>query len=94
MLRIIRLVFFLLVLILGLSFALLNAETVSLNYYFGYWQTPLALALVVALALGALLGVLASLGMVIGLKRENSRLRRTKPAETQTVHAQPLKSEE
>lgn len=97
MLRIIRLVFLLLILILGLSFAVLNADTVSLHYYIGTWHAPLSLVLVVAMALGALLGVLACLTMIIGLRRELSKLRKAaklSEMEVLNLRAIPLKGTE
>jgi putative membrane protein len=74
--RILALVLFLLVLAVGLAFAVLNAGPVTLKYYFGVSDVPLSLTLVVAFAIGALMGVIATLGNVLRLKRENSRLRK------------------
>lgn len=75
--RIIFLVIFLLVSVVGLSFALMNAETVTLSYYFGTLDAPLSIIVVVSIALGALLGVSASMAMALGLKQEIVRLRRS-----------------
>lgn len=77
MLRIVRFVLFLIILIAGLGFALLNTELVRINYYFGQWEMPLSLTLVIAAAVGALFGVISCLGIVFRLKREVSHLRRT-----------------
>lgn len=76
MLRIIRLVLLVLVAVLGLVFAVLNAGQVELSYYLGIWRAPLSLILVLAFALGALFGVVACLGMLFQAKRENHRLRK------------------
>lgn len=66
-----------LVLILGLSFAYKNAQIVTLNYYFGiHWESPLSLMLLTALALGMVMGVLASLGMLMRMQRQLVRARR------------------
>ena len=62
--------------VLGLSFAVLNAEPVSLNYYFGYRDIPLSMIVVLSLAGGALIGVLVSMGMILRLKQQAGRLRR------------------
>ncbi len=75
--RIIFLVIFLLVSVVGLSFALMNAETVTLSYYFGTIEAPLSIVVVISIALGALLGVSTSMVMVLGLKQEIARLRRS-----------------
>ncbi|MEE9494086.1 MAG: LapA family protein [Gammaproteobacteria bacterium] len=61
---------------LGLSFALLNSEPVLLDYYFDKQEIPLSLLLVGALAVGALLGVLASTGILFRQKRKASKLNR------------------
>lgn len=74
--RIIGFIFFLLVLVFGLFFGLLNAEPVEVNYYFGTREMPLSLILVMMLVAGALLGALAGLGLVLREKREIHRLRR------------------
>jgi len=76
MMRIVALLVLLLVIALGLTFSVMNAEPVNLDYYFGSAAIPLALLLVAAVVLGALLGVIASLGVIFRLKRDNNRLRR------------------
>lgn len=95
--RIVRLIFYILILLLGLSFAVLNAQNISLNYYFGMWQAPLSLTLVLALALGALLGIVACLGLLMKLKNEVSTLQKAaKLSETEVMNlrAMPLKDPE
>jgi putative membrane protein len=62
--------------VLGLSFAVLNAEPVSLNYYFGYREIPLSMIVVLSLAAGATIGVLVSMGMILRLKQQAARLRK------------------
>jgi len=97
MMRIVRLIFYILILLLGLSFAVLNAQNISLNYYFGMWQAPLSLTLVLALALGALLGIVACLGLLMKLKNEVSTLQKAaKLSETEVMNlrAMPLKDPE
>ncbi|MEO5702718.1 MAG: LapA family protein [Gammaproteobacteria bacterium] len=97
MLQIIRLVFYILILLLGLSFAVLNGESISLNYYFGVWQAPLSLALVLVMALGVLLGVVACLGLLMRLKNEVSTLRKAAKLtemEVMNLRAVPLKDAE
>ncbi len=74
--RIIIYTILLLVALVGLSFALLNSDTVTLNYYFDKLQAPLSLVIVIALALGAIMGVLASMWAVLAQKRELAKLRK------------------
>ena len=64
------------IVVFGLSFAVLNAEPVSLNYYFGYRDIPLSLVVVLSLAVCAVIGFLVSLGMILRLKQQLGGLRR------------------
>jgi putative membrane protein len=76
---VLRLIGFLLVLfltILGLSFAVLNADPVPLNYYFGSRDIPLSMVVVLSLAAGALIGVLVSITVILRLKQQAVQLRR------------------
>jgi len=61
---------------LGLSFAMLNSQAVALNFYLGRTALPLSLWMVVALATGAVLGVLSTFGVIVRQRRELARLRR------------------
>ncbi len=75
--RILRLVFLLAIFVVGLAFAVINSNPVRVEYYFGGGELPLALALILAFALGALLGMIVHAGKVFRLKREISSLRRS-----------------
>lgn len=74
--RLLSYVLVLILVLLGLAFAVVNAKPVELNYFLGTREVPLAMTLVLALVFGACLGMLFSLGMVVRLKRETLRLRR------------------
>lgn len=92
--RIIVLVFVLLVATVGISFTARNAQPVRVDYYVGVADFPLSLLLVGTLILGVLLGVTASIGMVLSSRREAQRLRRRVKASEQEVsnlRALPLK---
>ena len=75
--RLVYLSLTLFVIIFGIVFAVLNAESVQLNYYLGAVELPLSLVLVLAMILGAILGIFASLSFVIGSRRNASKLKRT-----------------
>jgi len=62
--------------LLGITFASLNAESVSVNYYVGVEKIPLSILVVGAIILGILLGWILSLPNTIRLKMELKRLRR------------------
>jgi len=57
--------------------ALMNTDPVTLRFFLGKtWETPMVLALLVFLALGAALGVLACLPRVFRQRHEIAKLRR------------------
>lgn len=76
MARMLKLVFYCAVALLAMVFALLNAETVHFNYYFGQWELPLSLLMAITTVFGAALGVLASLTMVFKAKRQTAAQRK------------------
>lgn len=72
----------LIILILGVSFAILNATPVTINYYIGQQHIPLSLLLVIAFALGCLIGIFVGTFMYCRLKSQNYKLKnRIKMAE-------------
>jgi putative membrane protein len=84
----------LLLFVAALSFAALNADPVSVNYYVGQLDVPLSLLLVSALAVGALFGSLVGVGRVLRVRREMARLRRETRAteeEVRNLRALPLR---
>lgn len=66
----------LIIVLFGLSFAVLNADRVEVDYYFGVFGAPLSLVILVGVALGAVLGVIAALVALLSKQRELRRLRR------------------
>ena len=72
----IRLCVILFVFLIGLAFHLVNDQLVSFNYYLGSIELPFSFMLVAALCIGAGLGMLACLPLVLRLKRENYALDR------------------
>lgn len=92
--RIFTYLFLLLLAAIGLSFAILNAQPVALNYYLGTITFPLSLLLIETLVLGAFLGLLASAVILIKVKNENRQLRRrikNVEHELENLRALPLK---
>jgi putative membrane protein len=72
--RVVIILLLLLVAITGVVVANLNAGAISFNYYFSSITLPLAVLLFLVLSIGALLGVLLSLGMVFKARREQARI--------------------
>lgn len=96
MARIFSLIFFIILLVLGLFFGVINADPVTLNYYWGVSQIPLSIIMVLCVLSGAVLGVLASLSLMVRLRHQISRLRReVKNAEKEVTNLRtlPLKDE-
>lgn len=76
MMKIVYLFLLLVLIVFGIVFAVLNAEPVQLNYYFGSKQLALSLVLVLAMMLGAILGLAACAGMILSNRREVARLKK------------------
>jgi putative membrane protein len=68
--RIVNLVLILIVTLVTVTFTLLNSQPVKINYYFGSYEIDLLIVIVMALVIGALLGVMAALGKLVSLKQE------------------------
>ena len=74
--RIIQLVFILLVLLAGIAFHLRNDQVVPLDFYSGVLELPFSVWILLALTVGAVLGVLACLPAMVGGRIQIARLRR------------------
>jgi lipopolysaccharide assembly protein A len=60
-----------------LAFAVKNTDPVTLRFYFDLaWEGPLVIVLFGVLAIGALLGIAATIGALMRQRREIARLRR------------------
>ena len=83
-------IIWILVILLGFTFACLNIESVTLHYYIGQTVLPLSLLLVLTLLLGVLLGMLSTLGYAWHLYRQ---LRKTKHELGRLTQAQAKSSD-
>ena len=83
------------VLVFGFTITVQNRQAVDLNYYFGlHWHTALAWILFAAFAVGAVVGFLASLRMLIRIQRRLVRARkelRRAEQEVSNLRALPIK---
>lgn len=80
-----------LVVLVGVVFAVLNAQPVLLNYYFGTREMPLSLVFILALIVGSVLGILASISLLIRSRREMQKLRKAaKLAEKEVTNLRSL----
>ena len=74
--RIIQLVFILLVLLAGTAFHLRNDQPVVLDFYSGVLELPFSVWILLALTVGAVLGLLACLPAMVSGRIQIARLRR------------------
>ncbi|RLA20511.1 MAG: hypothetical protein DRQ61_06440 [Gammaproteobacteria bacterium] len=74
--KIINFLLFLIILVIGFLFTMLNSASVELNYYYGLIELPLALVAMAALLVGVLLGLFVEFGKLIRLKSELSKVKR------------------
>ena len=92
--RFIKLLLLMIIMIFGAVFAVLNSDSVQVNYYFGSRDLPLSLVLTMVFGVGVVLGVVSGMGRVVGLKREIQNLRRRSEMvskEVNNLRALPLK---
>tara|TARA_R110000782_G_scaffold207855_8_gene296345 strand:- start:2132 stop:2443 length:312 start_codon:yes stop_codon:yes gene_type:complete len=74
--RIAKLILIFVILLLGLAFHLKNNQLIELNYYVDVVSLPMSWLVVLVLFIGSMLGVLASLPIIIKLKRDKIMLER------------------
>ena len=73
--RYITYAFWLLIILVAASFAIINSRTVELHYYLGSINIYFPLLLLIELAIGTLLGVLAMTPAYLRMKNANRKLR-------------------
>ena len=95
MLRLLRFTVYVLVALVGLALALLNAQSVPFNYYISSRELPLAFIVALAVAFGALLGVAASMVLVIKTRRQMASFRKNaNAAEKELAHLRSLSADD
>lgn len=91
---IIKLLFLLVFMIVGASFAIINDAPVVVDLYFITPEMPLSLLLLFALGCGILLGGLAGMVYFMRLKKQNADLKRQSRLvgeELKNLRAMPIK---
>ncbi|HLB43410.1 MAG TPA: LapA family protein [Gammaproteobacteria bacterium] len=73
--RIISYFLLLIIILFGMTFATLNSESVTINYYFHQSTLPLSLLLVLVFAFGCFVGIVVGFWLLIKAKLYNYRLR-------------------
>lgn len=88
--------FYLLVFILGLTFAVLNASSVTLSFYFTKMTVPISVLMAIILGIGLLIGFLFTLTRYWRLKVEYSKLKnqlKMTEKEIKNLRAIPLQNQ-
>lgn len=73
--RIVMIMFYLLLILVGVSFAGLNASSVPVNVYFTTLHMPISVLIILTLGLGILLGLMLFLGRYWRLKSEHRKIK-------------------
>jgi len=74
--RVFGYVFLLIIIIWGITFAILNADPVTIHYYIGMKQLPLSLLLVISFGIGLFVSFLYMGFVILRLKSERRHLRK------------------
>lgn len=89
--KILSYVLLILILLIGVSFSVLNSGSVSINYYVGISKLPLSFLMVLTFAVGCILGLLVGMVMYLRLKSQNYRLKnRIKLAEKEVSNLRTM----
>jgi putative membrane protein len=85
--RIMTIILFVIVLMLGAGFSAINLMPVDINYYLGVLSLPLSMVIIAAIILGSILGALALSTSILRLKYENRRLRKKLISSEQDINS-------
>ena len=85
--RVLKIILFVLVFLVGLLFHLRNQQQVVVDYYLGVAELSFSASMVVILAVGIFLGYVVGLPASFRLKRENARLTKQVSLSEQEVNA-------
>lgn len=91
MIGFIKFIFVAIVVAVGLAFHVKNDTLVTLNYYMGTIDVSLSVVVISSILIGAVLGMLASLTIILPQRREKSRLNKAvKQAEQEASELRAL----
>lgn len=91
--RVFSYIILLIIIVFGMTFATLNSELVTINYYFGKSTMALSLLLAIGFALGCTIGMLAGLWLLLKSSLRQRRLKQKlalAEKEIQNLRAIPL----
>lgn len=84
--RYISYLIFLIIVVAGITFAILNSDPVTVHYYTGSRQLPLSVLLVGCFVLGVFLGVLLMAFKTLGLHFRVAKLKRQLATQAREQH--------
>ena len=93
--RIFTFIITIIVLLVGVSFAILNAKVVSIDYYMGVVEMPLSLLLTLAFVVGVLVGLTVGISLFFKAKVTQRHLRKQLKAAQKKIehwHRLPLEN--
>ncbi len=91
--RIFILIFYILLIVVGVSFAALNATSVQVNFYFTTLKTPISVLMTIMLGIGMVVGFVLFLASYWRLKAEHRKIKnqlRLTEKEIKNLRAIPL----
>ncbi|PHS26172.1 MAG: hypothetical protein COA83_03810 [Methylophaga sp.] len=94
--RILTIIIFIIVFVVGIAFSAINNDPVALNYYLGTLSLPLSIVIVISILLGLILGASAIFMSSLQLRYENRRLHKkldTSEQEINSLRILPLTDE-
>ncbi|KTD22709.1 lipopolysaccharide assembly protein LapA domain-containing protein [Legionella israelensis] len=94
--RLLMLLFYLVLIIFGVTFAALNASDVQINFYVTTFKLPMSVLMVIVLGIGILIGFIIFLFRYWRLKREYWKLKNQlnlTEKEIKNLRAIPLKDQ-
>jgi Predicted membrane protein len=94
--RIFSYLILLVIMLVGLTFASLNSQLITFNYYLGTYEITLSLLLVFAFGVGIFVGLLFAVASWLKAKYENVRLKnkfKVLEKEVENLRSLPLKED-
>lgn len=73
--RVVMIIFYLLVILVGVCFAALNANSVQVDFYFTSFKIPISVLIIIMLGVGALLGFFLFLVKYFSLKNAHRKIK-------------------
>ena len=95
--RIVMTIFYLILILLGISFAALNATSVHVNFYFTMLTMPISVLMIIMTGIGVFIGFMLFLGRYWRLKAELRKIKnqlKLTEREIKNLRTIPLRNED